>query len=570
MNDLIGFLKKHWQKVFLIIICLIIIVTRFVPISFGDFYGDNAINSFRSYGWLDYFGTSGQTTPLQWFGNIPGWANLSFHDAPPLAFIIQWIFFAILGGGTVIARLPFVIAGILSIWLVYCLLKRLTNQKIASIATIFYTVSSYAIWAGQASYLEGIEELFIIGSVLYGAIYLFKDQNKKNIYIWTIFLTCALLTKYTAVFLIPPILFYVFLCRSEFKKQWKHVVLAGILFILLISPLIIYNVNLYQSRGHFDASLSSMVGIHSQDFYIIDERTAHYNVFSNTVTTFEILSENMSYSFLVLFIGCFILLILRIWKTSLKSPESWVLINLIFLLLVLGLAGAAVRFLSLIVPFMVIVIGLGTYYFYEKIRNQKLRIVYIIGISAIILLELIYSVNTNVLKKPISVSGWLYSENKIQSLGFNQIDSFIRSTVITKLPKFNVVKTKEDLIFNSDDVKGRSAIIFDDRINWFAQMWYFQRYFIYYRWPVISTGFLSALNVNKITIKDLMEVSGKQLYFVYPINDMVIDPMRAKDKNVNFLGPDLAKQFDALGATSTIIKNRNGVPVFKIYIVSKI
>lgn len=565
------FVKVHKEGIIIWIVVILIIITRFLPISFGDLYNDGAINSFRAFGWLDYFGTSGQTTPLQWFGNIPNWSLLSFHDAPPLAFLIQKIFFVIFGGGSAaVARLPFIIAGIGSIWLVYYLLKQLTNRTIASMAAITFTVSSYATWAGQAAYLEGIEEFFIVGSVLFGAYFLFKESNKKYIYIWVIFLACALLTKYTAIFLIPPIILYAFLYRKGLRNRWKNIIVAFVLFIVLLSPIIIYNLNLYQSRGHFDAAISSMIGMQSNDFSIISGRSPHYNIFNNTISIVKTLGENMSYPLLILAIGCFILLIFRIRKLGLKNFESWILINISFLILILGFAGGTVRFLSIIVAFIAIIVGLGVYHLYVYINNYSLRRIFLAIMSGIILFELFYSINTNVLKTPITTSNWLYSENKVKSLGFNELDNFIRKEIIIKLPERNIIKTKDDLVFGNDDVNGRSVIIFDDRINWFAQMWYFQRYFLYYSWPVISTAFLSSANKDIVKIEDLMKVSGKPLYFIYPIDGRVIDSVRVNNIEINQLGSSLVERFDIILATTTIIRNKNNVPVFRIYKVDNL
>ena len=58
--------------------------------------GDDALYSSRALGWLDYLG-GGQTTPIQWFEKIPWWGYLSFHDAPPLVFAVQRLFFAVFG-----------------------------------------------------------------------------------------------------------------------------------------------------------------------------------------------------------------------------------------------------------------------------------------------------------------------------------------------------------------------------------------------------------------------------------------------------------------------------------------
>ena len=64
----------------------------FCRISFVDMVGDDAVYSLRSVGYLDFMFADTQTTSLDWFKVFPAWANLSFHDHPPLLFVIQHIF----------------------------------------------------------------------------------------------------------------------------------------------------------------------------------------------------------------------------------------------------------------------------------------------------------------------------------------------------------------------------------------------------------------------------------------------------------------------------------------------
>ncbi len=565
-----NFIKRNWQTILLVFIGLIIIITRFVPISFGDLYDDNAINSFRAYGWFDYLGTSGQSAPFEWLGYVPTWGNLSFHDAPPLAFFIQHIFFVFFGGNVVVARLPFVLAGVASIFLVYFLLKKITNQRIATWAAIIYSVLSYSVWASQAAYLEGIEEFFIVASVLFGAFYLLNDQKKKFLFLWVIFTACALLTKYTALFLLPSIVLYAFLYRKTLKLQWKSVLLAVIIFFILLSPVIIYNINVYQLRGHFDAALSSIVGMHPEDYWIISSRSASPDIFPNIWSEFNILKSNMSFPLLVLFFVCLLVLISQIRKKGWRSIESIVLVNFFFLVLMFGFSGPTTRFLSILVPFIVLITALAIPIIFSWLKNKPSLYLTSSVLAVIILFEGFYSFNTNVLKNPIGKADWLYSVNKVQNLGFNQLDNFIRNNVIVSLPPKVGIEIKNDISFTNKDFVNRSVIIIDDRINWFAQMWYFQRYFLFHRWPYFSTSYLSDKNPNRLTIPDLLNASGKPLYFIYPIDQSVIDPTRDADESLNATGPALATSLDKSSTEVIIIKNSIGIPVFKIYRIDRI
>jgi 4-amino-4-deoxy-L-arabinose transferase-like glycosyltransferase len=570
MENLISFIKNHQGKIFLSLIIFLIIILRFVPISSGDMYSDNAINSFRAYGWFDSLGDSGQSTPFVWLGYIPFWGILSFHDAPPIAFLIQYIFFGILGDSVVVARLPFVLAGIASIFLVYKFLKKILNSNTACLAALVYAVSSYNVYAGQAAFLEGIEEFFIVASVLFGGYFLIKEQKPKFLYGWLPLAILAVLTKYTAIFLIPPILIYAYIYRKDIRQKWKHAILSLIICIVLLSPVIIYNAEVYNLRGHFDAALSSMVGMHPDDYSIISGRTLSMDIGYNIKGFFLTLMRNMSYPMFALFIACLLFLLWNIQKSGLRSFESWILMNLLFMILLFGFAGAAVRFLTIAVPFLVIVIALGISRINQTLNSENYKYIFGIIIGLIISFEFIYAFNNNVLKESIGQVGWFHSSNKVLNLGFNKLDYFIRQTAIPNLPKRNIIRTKNDTVFGNSDIEGRSVVVFDDRILWFAQMWYFQKYFLYYRWPVISTSFLATSTNNGITLEALMNVSGKPLYFIYPINETVMDSVREANNKINYIGPELAKKFDSSVATMTIIRNENGIPVFKVYQVDKL
>lgn len=563
------FIKKYYKRITLIFVSFFIIILRFIPLSFTDTYGDGAINSYRAFGWLDWFLRSGQLTPFEWLGYIPSWGYLSFHDAPPLAFLIQHIFFVFGGNGVVTARLPFVLAGVGSILLIYFLIKKLLDTKTACLASLLYSVISYSIWAEHSMYLEGMMEFFIVGSILFLAVFIFKEKKHKYIYLSSIFVACAVITKYTAIFLIPPIIIYLWLYRKDIIVYKKQLIISTILFFLILSPVIIYNINVYQLRGHFDAALSSMVGMHPEDFSIISDRKISSDIGHNFFGLSKTLAGNMSLPLLLFSVLSIVYLIYKAIRFKrLKNFDGWIIVNLVFLILMFTFAGVADRFISIFVPFLVIIGSISVIDFWsilEKRNIKSFKVLFVIAISLLIIFELLYSINTMMLKDPIGLPYWNYSQNKLQNLGFNQLESFIRSNAIVKLPKKNPVRTKEDTTFTNKDIEGRSVVIFDDRISWFAQMWYFQRYYLYYRWPFISTAFLEALKSNQVDLNDLREVSKSKTYFIYPINDMVMDQIKVSDSKVNSLGKDLVKEFTTLEASTTIIVNRDKIPVFRIY-----
>ena len=97
-------------------------ILRFGGLGSSEIFHDEGFYAFRSIGYVDYIQNDDQTTPIQWFKDapsLPWWTSLSFHDHPPLFFLIQNIFFKIFGNSLFAARLPSALAGVFSIYLVY-------------------------------------------------------------------------------------------------------------------------------------------------------------------------------------------------------------------------------------------------------------------------------------------------------------------------------------------------------------------------------------------------------------------------------------------------------------------
>ncbi len=567
--------SKIYKKIAYIlggIVGLLILYLWFGGIFYGDIYSDNAINSFRALGWFDRL-LGGQSTPIDWFGHIPVWALLSFHDAPPLVFFIQHIFFLFFGPSVFAARLPFIFAGLASVFLIYYFLKKIYNKKIAIFTALIFSINSYAVWAALAGYLEGIEQMFIVLAFFFLFLFLQNDYRVRYLYLWSGFLALSLISKYTSLFLlIPPFIFAVLEYKQIFKKvSYKKVILAATIFLAIISPVLIYNLNVYKTRGHFDAALSSMVGMHTDDFSTLAGRKADFNLLDNFHSTISTIFDNNSYPFALIILLSFAWLFVKIARRKNTKFELYITVNIISFFLLFSLFGAGTRFVSIITPLASIALGLALYDWFNLINKNRFRKMlspaYISLIVAILAFEMFYAFNTNVLREPIGSENAMYSSYRIKNYGFNQLETYIRENIITQLPRKQSPRSLADLNFSNDDFVGRNVIIFDDRINWFAQYWYFQKYLNYYRLPVISTSYL-ALNGPALKIKDMLEASGKDVYYIYPVREEVMDKTRKADNGIASIGINLSDKLDTLKVPYDIIKNFTGEDVFRIYRIS--
>lgn len=111
--------------------------------------------------------STGNPPPISWFDEPQWWQSLSFHDAPPLVFAVQWLFFRIGGDNLWAARLPFVLVGLLSIFGIFLLGRLLANAWIGLIAAASLAIMNYAVWISRIGFLDGFLVLWIILSIYF-------------------------------------------------------------------------------------------------------------------------------------------------------------------------------------------------------------------------------------------------------------------------------------------------------------------------------------------------------------------------------------------------------------------
>src|SRR3989338_10970562 len=156
---------------------------------------DEIYYTFRSIGYLDYVGVNEQTTPLYWFDPLPGWTHLSFHDHPPLVFLIQYLFLSLFGVSVFVARLPFVLAGLGSVYLIFLITKKLFDERTGLVAAALMAVTPLAVWTSRVALMEGV----VIALMLLAWYLLLRAlEEPRYWYWWGMAVGLGFLAKYTA------------------------------------------------------------------------------------------------------------------------------------------------------------------------------------------------------------------------------------------------------------------------------------------------------------------------------------------------------------------------------------
>src|SRR3989344_4932504 len=144
------------KKFTLLILLGIIFLAGFLRIwrlTQHDVVTDEVFYGYRSIALIDSLNSPFQSTPFEWFEKIPWWA----------AFWIQHAFFAVLGGNLFAMRLPFALAGVGAVLLIYFIARRLfRNETVALASAGLLAVSNYHVWISRIGLQESLVIFFML------------------------------------------------------------------------------------------------------------------------------------------------------------------------------------------------------------------------------------------------------------------------------------------------------------------------------------------------------------------------------------------------------------------------
>ncbi|NVM03856.1 MAG: glycosyltransferase family 39 protein [Candidatus Helarchaeota archaeon] len=151
-----------------------------------------------------------------------------------------------------------VFIGSISIFAIFSLLNRVYGRNSGYVGAFFYAVNNYAIIISRIAYQEIFLILFLI------IIMEFAYREKWNLV--GVFLGLSLLTKFTALTIIPSLLIYfcirnLRLNQKSMKTFFKKFIYATFLALLLFLPILIANITTYYNFGYADTFWSRVFGL---------------------------------------------------------------------------------------------------------------------------------------------------------------------------------------------------------------------------------------------------------------------------------------------------------------------
>ena len=557
------------QKIILISIVVFAAILIFFRLGRHDMLGDDAHYALRGIGYFDYVASFEQTTPVHWFGARPLWSLFSFHDHPLLFFLIQFFFFKIFGVSAVASRLPSAFAAIGSILVLFFWTKRVAGARAGLFAVSALAVNGYFVWTGRVGLLESVFIFFM----LLGFLYLTKslEENSKYFKNAGLFFGLALLSKYTAFFVLPAIFIYLLWQKRNVFRQsefWKGI----FIFFLVSLPIIIYNIGMYKSRGHFDVQLADLFGQTNADWQIISNRVSGFHF--DPTGFFRILISGVSWPYFAIFAVSFLANIYLVWK---EKKFLYLLPIFVFtcFYLFFSLLGATPRWLGVAAPFMAVTIGIAADYIFSSFGREKIfKFVFNALLSAAALFFIFYTVNTNTLRKPIG-SKKMYADFRIENYGYNQLDREItellrgaRPTPIVKQATttwwYPYIKA-EEINFSSINKGTRffnNLIIIDSNTNWFPKLWIFEKWKLYHRFTVMTSEEFLKVARSEEDLKKMDTLGFEGVYFI-KAGVKVMETAGLSFPEIESLYDDVLRT----GVEPKIIHDDNGREAFYIYAI---
>jgi hypothetical protein len=416
------------------------------------------------------------------------------------------------------------------------------GRRAGIIAAALAAAASGMIWISRIALLEGVLIPLMLAS-LYACLRAREDRKW-----WVgagILFGLAVITKYTALFLAPALLFAALPAYTN-KRNRMPIITGCVAFVVMITPVIIYNSYLVQTRGHPDYQLSRLLHINTPDWR---EDFTQGRPFQ-AAAFFSSLADAFSW------IAWFACASAAAWlaydcgKRRGGGDGGALLIALVFLALgSMWTGGSQARFVAPVVPFLCVAVGLAAARLLEGAHGAK-KWVWICAITAVLLFSSSYSINTHFTIHPWGESGIAYAKTRMENYGYEQLDQHL-------LRLYQARASGMDLW---EEGRDETLYIYDSDMNYFPRLWHTQRRVTYQGIPFTSSSEFKRLVLEHG--EDYFPSQGFTKYiFIYALPGALLIPENVRDT----VAARMAESLRENGMTPVIIPRSDGVPAFEVY-----
>lgn len=392
--------RKNRVKIILVIILAVALFLRIYKLDSLELFGDEIDVGYHSYSLLK--------TGRDYRGNfLPFYIQSLAEWRAPLLMYVTVPFIAIFGLNEWGVRLPAVFCGVLSIFLLFKLVKMLSKRESLALWSAFIlAVTPWHVHYSRATF----EVTLLLVLILGGTIFFI---NKKLILSALLFgLTFY---TYNTANVFVPLLILVLLIekREEMKMSKGKIVRAGLVFLLICTPIIytvfkghgsarFKSISIFQDQKTVDAIIykrTTGIGQNEERFFHnkllawSNQFLSNYSGFISPQFLFFVGDPNPRHNqpgygeFLLVF-AVFLILGFKEWKTVRNSFSRiilyWIILGPVAAALTRDGVYHATR-LFIVIPPLVMLTGIGMDWFFCKLRGRYKSIAFGIVSCALIL-----------------------------------------------------------------------------------------------------------------------------------------------------------------------------------------
>ncbi|MDO8302144.1 MAG: hypothetical protein Q7T18_02785, partial [Sedimentisphaerales bacterium] len=336
---------------------------------------------------------------------------------------------------------------------------------------------------------------------------------------------------------------------------WLGIALTTLVF----SPVIIYNLMMYKTTGHFDFQFSYIFGQNPEVWKSAPGKEAMPTYAARLGYFFPYLFKTSSLTMLIL---------TAISLPFLFRKKKWFVVFAIFWMLVLlARIGPTYRFLTMLTPFLILSIGALADRFFDPLK-KKGYVLPAILLTLVLLWETLYTMNSVITNYPTGSYPLAFSHVRYDNYnwGYNALADYFDKELAGKYPKLTFGSRYQFLEKIGADAteKARRAgaqpfpvlIIYDGNIVSSAQLWIFDRLQIYHGWPVMTAGeYLADLAQNGADY--FRDVGISTTYFAAPTGYVPLKTESLGGALTN-KGTQLEQLLAKKGVTPVLIQNLRG------------
>lgn len=487
------------EQMMLLALLVVAAVFYFWHLARPDVLTDESSYATRAIGMVDFdFGIQ-QPTPWEWVQKVPWWMHLSFHDHPPLVFLVQHVSIRLFGETPFAIRVPSVLAGLVAVWLVYLIGRRLLDARTGLLGAALFAFTVNHVWISRVGLQESIAVTLMLGAAYCFFRALERSASPVGEPRWFLGFGVLLGLGFLAKYLVlgfAPIAFVILLIWRRDLFRSRYFFISIFCFLVIASPVIIYNIQLWRNFGHFDFQFSLLFHQDVSEWQARPGQESLGTIGNRIRHFFPWLLEANSPYFLLLALGGLVALKLAYLRTR-RFEEGALLVGIVLLLPFLVFVGPAYRFLAILTPWLAIAGG----FFFVRIREWLGAPRLVFPLIALVLVgEAVYAANTVIALEPKGAAPFARSKLSVEtrSLGYNELEAFFVKELAGKRPEVGITfdfPFAQDILRASAERGERDGleavpwgIVYPDGINPSAQLWIFLRRITYAGWPITTVN----------------------------------------------------------------------------------